>query len=160
MKFLVYASIFIAALLFTDAEGGSTAGTAVAVILALLVLLAFVLGVLLFLRGRGVDPVQNCLKKSSNFLSPDCANGVVRRQRSLRERTGVDGRLDKLHHHHTHHLPPTPTVIPTANTEISRPVRKNDFAEHVRLMSADSDFRFSEEYEVSKQLSFRNLTVD
>ncbi|VDN42519.1 unnamed protein product [Gongylonema pulchrum] len=30
---------------------------------------------------------------------------------------------------------------------MNRPVRVCDFAEHVRLMSADSDFRFSEEYE-------------
>lgn len=153
MNFLVYSLIFLLALLFADADGGSTAGTAVAVILALLVLLAFILGVLLFLRGRGVDPVQNCLKKS-NFLSPDTGNGTPatggnRRQRSLRERTGIDGRLDKLHHNHNHHLPLIPTIVPNTNTEISRPVRKCDFAEHVRLMSADSDFRFSEEYEVS-----------
>uniref|UniRef100_A0A914XHA4 protein-tyrosine-phosphatase n=1 Tax=Plectus sambesii TaxID=2011161 RepID=A0A914XHA4_9BILA len=35
---------------------------------------------------------------------------------------------------------------------ISRPVHATDFAEHVRLMSADSDFRFSEEYEDLKQV--------
>ena len=32
--------------------------------------------------------------------------------------------------------------------ETSRPVKISDFGEHVRVMSADSDFKFSEEYEV------------
>ena len=34
-------------------------------------------------------------------------------------------------------------------TDTSRPIRVVDFLEHVRQMSADSDFGFSEEYEVS-----------
>ncbi len=37
-------------------------------------------------------------------------------------------------------------------------MRKRDFGEHVRLMSADSDFRFSEEYEDLKQVG-KNLPV-
>uniref|UniRef100_A0A915PPH0 protein-tyrosine-phosphatase n=1 Tax=Setaria digitata TaxID=48799 RepID=A0A915PPH0_9BILA len=74
--------------------------------------------------------------------------GHHRRSRSLRERTGVDQRLERL--------PSGPaavqkfalhTVIPGSNVEKSRPVLIQNFAEHVRLMSADSDFRFSEEYE-------------
>ncbi|OZC05141.1 Protein-tyrosine phosphatase, partial [Onchocerca flexuosa] len=76
------------------------------------------------------------------------ASGYHRRSRSLRERTGVDQRLERL--------PSGPiilqkftahTVIPGSNIEKSRPVLIHNFAEHVRLMSADSDFRFSEEYE-------------
>ncbi|GAU97982.1 hypothetical protein RvY_09192 [Ramazzottius varieornatus] len=37
-------------------------------------------------------------------------------------------------------------------TDKSRPVRLRDFAEHVRAMSADSDFKFSEEYEDLKHV--------
>ncbi|XP_055337539.1 tyrosine-protein phosphatase 10D-like isoform X2 [Paramacrobiotus metropolitanus] len=36
--------------------------------------------------------------------------------------------------------------------EKSRPVKLREFAEHVRMMSADSDFRFSEEYEDLKHV--------
>ena len=36
--------------------------------------------------------------------------------------------------------------------ETSRPVKLKDFAEHYRIMSADSDFRFSEEYEELKHV--------
>ncbi|VDN01727.1 unnamed protein product [Thelazia callipaeda] len=82
------------------------------------------------------------------------SNGIVtafghhRRTRSLRERTGVDQRLERL--------PSGPvmvqkfaphTVIAGSNIEKCRPVLVRNFAEHVQLMSADSDFRFSEEYE-------------
>ena len=35
---------------------------------------------------------------------------------------------------------------------LSRPVKLKDFAEHYRIMSADSDFRFSEEYEEFKHV--------
>lgn len=35
---------------------------------------------------------------------------------------------------------------------ISRPVKLKDFAEHYRKMSADSDFRFSEEFEELKRV--------
>jgi cadherin 5 type 2 (VE-cadherin) len=34
----------------------------------------------------------------------------------------------------------------------SRPVKLKDFAEHYRIMSADSDFRFSEEFEELKHI--------
>lgn len=40
--------------------------------------------------------------------------------------------------------------IPESIIETSRPVKLKDFPEHFRLMSADSDFRFSEEYEELK----------
>ena len=36
--------------------------------------------------------------------------------------------------------------------ETSKPVKLKDFAEHYRIMSADSDFRFSEEYEELKHV--------
>ena len=36
--------------------------------------------------------------------------------------------------------------------DTSRPVKLKDFAEHYRIMSADSDFRFSEEYEELKHI--------
>ncbi|KAL7072525.1 hypothetical protein ACQ4LE_008066 [Meloidogyne hapla] len=75
-----------------------------------------------------------------------------RRSKSLRERTGVDQRLARL----PSGPPPGQrhstllwTVLKNGNIplERSRPVQISDFIEHVRLMSADSDFRFSEEYE-------------
>ena len=36
--------------------------------------------------------------------------------------------------------------------ETSKPVKLKDFSEHYRIMSADSDFRFSEEYEELKHV--------
>ncbi|EFO24598.2 hypothetical protein LOAG_03887, partial [Loa loa] len=75
-------------------------------------------------------------------------SGHHRRSRSLRERTGVDQRLERLPSGPVTVQKFTPhTVIPGSNIEKSRPVLIHNFAEHVRLMSADSDFRFSEEYE-------------
>uniref|UniRef100_A0A1I8EDX7 protein-tyrosine-phosphatase n=1 Tax=Wuchereria bancrofti TaxID=6293 RepID=A0A1I8EDX7_WUCBA len=75
-------------------------------------------------------------------------SGHHRRSRSLRERTGVDQRLERLPSGPVTLQKFTPhTVIPESNIDKSRPVLVNNFAEHVRLMSADSDFRFSEEYE-------------
>jgi len=82
-----------------------------------------------------------------------------RRQRSLRERAKIDGRLDRLVGPGANaasssggttggRLGVAPTVLPLANHDCSRPVRVRDFVEHVRLMAADSDFRFSEEFDV------------
>ncbi|XP_077287900.1 protein tyrosine phosphatase 10D isoform X2 [Arctopsyche grandis] len=42
--------------------------------------------------------------------------------------------------------------IPDSVIETSRPVRISEFAEHYRIMSADSDFRFSEEFEELKHV--------
>ena len=42
--------------------------------------------------------------------------------------------------------------LPESIIEISRPVRLENFAEHYRIMSADSDFRFSEEFEELKHV--------
>ncbi|GAB6018714.1 hypothetical protein CHUAL_000390 [Chamberlinius hualienensis] len=42
--------------------------------------------------------------------------------------------------------------IPESIIETSRPVKMKDFIDHFRLMSADSDFRFSEEYEELKNV--------
>ncbi|XP_069691312.1 tyrosine-protein phosphatase 10D isoform X2 [Periplaneta americana] len=42
--------------------------------------------------------------------------------------------------------------LPDSIIETSRPVRLENFAEHYRLMSADSDFRFSEEFEELKHV--------
>ncbi|XP_051172997.1 tyrosine-protein phosphatase 10D-like isoform X1 [Leptopilina boulardi] len=40
--------------------------------------------------------------------------------------------------------------LPDSVIETSRPIRVENFAEHYRIMSADSDFRFSEEFEELK----------
>ena len=42
--------------------------------------------------------------------------------------------------------------LPDSVIETSKPVKLKDFAEHYRIMSADSDFRFSEEYEELKRV--------
>lgn len=42
--------------------------------------------------------------------------------------------------------------LPESIMETSRPVRLENFAEHYRIMSADSDFRFSEEFEELKHV--------
>ncbi|XP_052863483.1 tyrosine-protein phosphatase 10D [Anopheles cruzii] len=42
--------------------------------------------------------------------------------------------------------------LPDSTIETSRPVLVKNFAEHYRLMSADSDFRFSEEFEELKHV--------
>lgn len=71
--------------------------------------------------------------------------------------------LRKLHcgafHKSTaHHIgrgggPPVDSIsLPDSVIETSRPVKLKDFAEHYRIMSADSDFRFSEEYEEFKHV--------
>ncbi|XP_034475504.1 tyrosine-protein phosphatase 10D isoform X1 [Drosophila innubila] len=44
------------------------------------------------------------------------------------------------------------TALPEGYIEPNRPVHVKDFAEHYRLMSADSDFRFSEEFEDLKNV--------
>ncbi|XGW08121.1 hypothetical protein V3C99_010883 [Haemonchus contortus] len=77
--------------------------------------------------------------------------GHHRRCRSLRERTGVDHRLERLPSGPINKTP-LYTVITGVNTNKSRPVKIADFAEHVRMMSADSDFRFSEEYEILRNV--------
>lgn len=42
--------------------------------------------------------------------------------------------------------------LPDSVIETSRPILIKNFAEHYRLMSADSDFRFSEEFEELKHV--------
>ncbi|PAV90121.1 hypothetical protein WR25_13325 [Diploscapter pachys] len=85
---------------------------------------------------------------SANSLEP---NFHHRRCRSLRERTGVDHRLERLPSGSMHRTP-LHTVMHTSNSNISRPVRIEDFAEHVAQMSRDSEFHFSEEYELLKNV--------
>ena len=56
-------------------------------------------------------------------------------------------------HHITRGGPPVDSIsLPDSVIETSRPVKLKDFAEHYRIMSADSDFRFSEEYEELKHV--------
>ena len=49
-------------------------------------------------------------------------------------------------------FPPFQISLPDSVIETSRPVKLKDFGEHYRIMSADSDFRFSEEYEEFKHV--------
>ncbi|GMS85421.1 hypothetical protein PENTCL1PPCAC_7596 [Pristionchus entomophagus] len=88
----------------------------------------------------------------SGAPGPVGPNGIAaptpRRTGSLRERTGVDHTLDNLPSMVGRPLPTT--ILPGADTKRSRPVPIERFAEHYRLMAADSDFRFAEEYETFK----------
>ncbi|KAH7716570.1 Protein-tyrosine phosphatase [Aphelenchoides avenae] len=111
------------------------------------------------LSGGAAPTQQNgCLTMaaagSNRVIAANPQNGPFgpshhRRTCSLRERrTGADQRLERL----PSGPPPGQkvllwTIIKGPNTDKSRAVRICDFPEHVRMMSADSDFRFSEEYE-------------
>jgi len=63
------------------------------------------------------------------------------------------GSCNKSAAHHVGRGPPVDSIsLPDSVIETSRPVKLKDFAEHYRIMSADSDFRFSEEYEEFKHV--------
>ncbi|XP_064538803.1 tyrosine-protein phosphatase 10D isoform X1 [Drosophila montana] len=49
-------------------------------------------------------------------------------------------------------MPDELTALPEGYIAPNRPIHVKDFAEHYRLMSADSDFRFSEEFEELKHV--------
>ncbi|KAF7495092.1 Tyrosine-protein phosphatase 10D [Sarcoptes scabiei] len=85
------------------------------------------------------------------------------------------GKLISGFHHHHHHISSLgmnglPVMLKDGNVTVmnspvtdnlsiveremitSRPIKLKDFADHFRLMSADSDFRFSEEFELLKHV--------
>ncbi|KAJ8675823.1 hypothetical protein QAD02_011609 [Eretmocerus hayati] len=64
---------------------------------------------------------------------------LIRRRRSYGRKTTETRATDDL-------------SLPDSVIETSRPVRIENFAEHYRVMSADSDFRFSEEFEELKHI--------
>ncbi|KAJ1359430.1 hypothetical protein KIN20_018155 [Parelaphostrongylus tenuis] len=109
------------------------------------------------------ERAADCLAKlglDGSVHNPDLSNqpshvqpnfGHHRRCRSLRERTGVDHRLERLPSGPIHKTP-LYTVITGVNTNKSRPVEILDFADHVRMMAVDSGFRFSEEYEILRNV--------
>ncbi|CAI4232543.1 unnamed protein product [Auanema sp. JU1783] len=99
--------------------------------------------------SQNVPPHGDQTVPNNGHLQPTF--GHHRRCRSLRERTGVDHRLERLPSGPIHKAP-LYTVMTSANLYKSRPVRKCDFEAHVRNMSADSEFRFSEEYESLKNV--------
>ncbi|CAB3405125.1 unnamed protein product [Caenorhabditis bovis] len=106
------------------------------------------------------DGVLRSTGSTSHLEAPTpsfAAGGNHRRTRSLRERTGVEHRLERLASGPIHRTP-LYTVIGGVNTNKTRPVRIDDFDEHVRMMSADSDFRFSEEYEMMKNVGVGQST--
>ena len=47
---------------------------------------------------------------------------------------------------------PSLKVLIKNDIEQSKPIKLKDFSEHYRIMSADSDFRFSKEYEELKNV--------
>ena len=69
----------------------------------------------------------------------------VRRRRSFGKRTKKGGTHDDT------------ASLPESIIEPTRPVKLKDFAEHYRKMSADSDFRFSEEFEELKRVGREQL---
>ncbi|XP_048512259.1 tyrosine-protein phosphatase 10D isoform X3 [Athalia rosae] len=64
---------------------------------------------------------------------------LIRRRRSQGRKTTETRATDDL-------------SLPGSVIEISRPIRVESFADHYRMMSADSDFRFSEEFEELKHV--------
>nr|XP_031828651.1 tyrosine-protein phosphatase 10D isoform X5 [Nomia melanderi] len=64
---------------------------------------------------------------------------LVRRRRSQGRKTTETRTTDNL-------------SLPDSVVETSRPIKIEDFSEHYRTMSADSDFRFSEEFEELKHV--------
>ncbi|XP_043267238.1 tyrosine-protein phosphatase 10D isoform X2 [Venturia canescens] len=64
---------------------------------------------------------------------------LIRRRRSQGRKTTETRATDNL-------------SLPDSVIETSRPIRVDTFAEHYRIMSADSDFRFSEEFEELKHV--------
>ncbi|XP_046489703.1 tyrosine-protein phosphatase 10D isoform X2 [Neodiprion pinetum] len=64
---------------------------------------------------------------------------IIRRRRSQGRKTTETRVTDDL-------------SLPGSVIEISRPIRVENFADHYRMMSADSDFRFSEEFEELKHV--------
>ncbi|XP_011298900.1 tyrosine-protein phosphatase 10D isoform X2 [Fopius arisanus] len=64
---------------------------------------------------------------------------LVRRHRNQRRKITEPRATDNL-------------SLPDSVIETSRPIRVENFAEHYRIMSADSDFRFSEEFEELKHV--------
>lgn len=94
--------------------------------LSLLALLALLI---IFMKHRRVGPFNKPVRKSAAI--------------------GVFPGRDLFHpHHHNHH-----ETMSISETEItSRVVKLKEFGEHFRHMSADSDFRFSEEFELLKHV--------
>ncbi|CAD5215307.1 unnamed protein product [Bursaphelenchus xylophilus] len=87
---------------------------------------------------------------SSTLTTPNTFNAHHRRSRSLRERTGVDQKLERLPSGPPPGSKPNSvlwTVMKGADTTKSRPIRIQDFPDHVKLLSADSDYLYSVEYE-------------
>lgn len=64
---------------------------------------------------------------------------LLRRKRAAARRTTDNRASDNM-------------SLPDSIIETSRPIRLENFAEHYRIMSADSDFRFSEEFEELKHV--------
>lgn len=176
MRHLFYAFLYICALTYADFSPKTA--LFVPALFALIVFLRYASNTRPFTASPpapsslSVGPKTSCvLTTPSGGLIEDVAgafaqvtgttgaNGTTtgsapRRQRSLRERAGIDGRLDKLHQpnmsNRSTFLAPSPSVSTSVNAEFCRPVRKADFAEHVRFMSQDSDVRFIEEYQVRR----------
>ncbi|XP_076467280.1 tyrosine-protein phosphatase 10D-like isoform X2 [Babylonia areolata] len=69
---------------------------------------------------------------------------VVRRRRRPKRATKYHGTDGAGHHHHPWEQ--------NSLKNFSRPVKLQDFPEHVQKMSADSDFKFAEEYEDLKEV--------
>lgn len=65
---------------------------------------------------------------------------ILRRRQNYNRKTTKDVRVNDS------------MSLPDSVIETTRPILVKNFAEHYRLMSADSDFRFSEEFEELKHV--------
>lgn len=103
-----------------------------------LTLLALIAIIVLFLKHRRLGPFNKPHSRKNNGLS--LPGGILG--------SHFPNRHDLHSGLHMHH-----DAISIPETEItSRPVKLKDFSDHFRHMSADSDFRFSEEFELLKHV--------
>ena len=84
-------------------------------------------------------------------MIPSVESATKKRKSLVRERVGSSSHTD------FESWPLLSKSLPDSVIETSRPVKLKDFAEHYRIMSADSDFRFSKEYKEFKHVGRDHL---
>uniref|UniRef100_A0A5S6QYN0 protein-tyrosine-phosphatase n=1 Tax=Trichuris muris TaxID=70415 RepID=A0A5S6QYN0_TRIMR len=170
-KFRVKVRLFTSSDLFTDSDYSDVvltahaneiaSGSLLAVILALMVFLIVAMIGMVVVRTRGIDLHAEWCRLRSKMSSPK--GGIVRS--FVRSRKAFKSRIAKGSSSSKPSKLPSkgvavvqsPYCRPSSNGS-SRPVGKVDFAKHMMLMSADSDFLFSEEFELLKPVG-RTLSM-
>ncbi|KFD67772.1 LOW QUALITY PROTEIN: hypothetical protein M514_07512 [Trichuris suis] len=170
-KFRVKVRLFTSSELFTDSDYSDVvftayareiaSGSLLAVILALMVFLTVAMIGMVVVRTRRIDLHAEWCRLRSKMSSPK--GGIVRS--FVQGRKAFKSRIIKSSSSNKPSKLPSkgaaivqsPYCLPSSNGS-SRPVRKADFAKHMMVMSADSDFLFSEEFELLKPVG-RTLSM-